>query len=278
MTILGPTSAGKPPRCLRRLEGDAKSQLRSAVIAVAILQHFDVGFRMAAVRKFQETCRTAPKMMRFWQNSTRSHHSGGIRDSQRVSSTCSGEPLLTTPGATGVLATWAPDLHAYYADTLDALHTHNPSLKRIFPTSIFAATTYNFGPRTVCFKHTDFANLPFGMCAVTAFGDFDPKKGGHLILWECGLVIEFPPGSTILLPSATISHSNVTIGRNERRYSFTQYTAGGLFRWVENGFQKSTEFRASLSPEESAKQDEKDAQRWAWGLSLLPRFILPGSF
>jgi hypothetical protein len=115
------------------------------------------------------------------------------------------------------------------------------------------------------------------MCAVTAFGDFDPKKGGHLILWECGLVIEFPPGSTILLPSATISHSNVTIGRDERRYSFTQYTAGGLFRWVENGFQKSTDFRASLSPEESAKQNEKDEQRWAWGLSLLPRFILPES-
>ena len=258
MTILGQTSASKPPKCSRRLEGDVNSQLRPVVIAVAILQHFEVGFRMAADRKFLETCRTAPKMMKFSQNSTRSCHSGGIRDSRRVSTTYTGKSLLITPCATGVLATWAPDLHA---DTLDALHTHDQSFKRIFPTSVFASTTYNFGPRTVCFKHADFANLPFGMCVVTAFGDFDPKKGGHLILWECGLVIEFPPGSTILLPSATISHSNVTVGRNERRYSFTQYTAGGLFHWVENGFQKSAEFRASLSPEESAKQNERDAQR-----------------
>jgi len=162
----------------------------------------------------------------------------------------------------------------YYADTLKALHDHNPSLKRIFPMSVFSATSYNLGPRTVCFKHTDFANLSFGMCAVTALGDFDSKKGGHLILWECGLVIQFPAGSTILIPSATIAHSNALVGRNERRYSFTQYTAGGLFRWVENGFKKSTDFYTSLSPEELAEQVERDGQRWAWGLSLIPRFDL----
>ena len=181
---------------------------------------------------------------------------------------------VITACPTGVLAHWASELHTYYANTLNALHTHDRSLKRIFPTSVFAASTYNLGPRTICFKHTNFANLPFGMCAVTALGNFDPKKGGHLILWECGLIIEFLPGSTILLPSATISHSNVVVDHSERRYSFMQYTAGGLFRWVENGFQKSTEFRASLSPDEIAKQDEKDAKRWVWGLSLLPRFIL----
>ena len=175
---------------------------------------------------------------------------------------------------TGVLAHWAPELHMYYANTLDTLHTHDRSLKRIFLTSVFAASTYNLGPRTVCFKHTDFTNLPFSMCTVTALGDFNPKKGSHLILWECGLIIKFPPGSTILLPSATILHSNVTVDRDECRYSFTQYTAGGLFRWVENGFQKSEEFRASLSPDEIVKQDEKYAKRWVWGLSLLPCFIL----
>jgi len=59
---------------------------------------------------------------------------------------------------------------------------------------------------------------------------------------------------------------------HERRYSFTQYTAAGLFRWVENGFQKSTKFYDSLSPQELARQKDKDANRWAWGLSLLPRF------
>jgi len=35
-----------------------------------------------------------------------------------------------------------------------------------FPSSIFAAVSYNFGPRTVCFNHTDFADPPFKWCAV----------------------------------------------------------------------------------------------------------------
>jgi len=162
---------------------------------------------------------------------------------------------------------WMPDLHNYYANTIEALYCHDPSLKQIFRGSVFAATTYNLGPRTVCFKHKDSENLAFGMCAVTALGNFDPKKGGHLILWECGLAIEFPPGSTILIPSATISHSNAMVGKDERRYSFTQYTAGAIFRWVENGFKANN----SLSPEESASHDERDAGRWSWGLSLIPR-------
>ena len=73
------------------------------------------------------------------------------------------------------LATWMPDLHKYYTDTLEALHNHNSSLKSIFPTSVFSATTYSLGSQTVCFKHTNFANLAFGMCAVMALGEFDPK-------------------------------------------------------------------------------------------------------
>ena len=117
------------------------------------------------------------------------------------------------------------------------------------PIPILTDDTYNLEPRTVSFKHKDFANLSFRWCAVTALGSFNCKMGGHLILWDCHLVIEFPPRCTILLPSAILAHSNVTIALKETRYSFTQYTAGGLFRWVENGFQKSTDFSASLSEE-----------------------------
>jgi hypothetical protein len=105
---------------------------------------------------------------------------------------------------------------------------------------------------------------------VTALGAFDYKKGGHLILWDCHLVIEFPPGCTILLPSAILMHSNTSILPKETRYSFTQYTAGGLFRWVENGFQKSSEFYASLSDKGLEAQRVKDAARWEFGLSLFP--------
>jgi len=85
------------------------------------------------------------------------------------------------------------------------------------------------GPRTVCEPHVDFANLPFGYCAITALGQYDFTKGGHLVLWECKLIIEFPPGATILIPLAIVKHSNISIGEKERRYSFTRYAAGGLF-------------------------------------------------
>ncbi|KAL1739111.1 hypothetical protein HDZ31DRAFT_49910, partial [Schizophyllum fasciatum] len=134
--------------------------------------------------------------------------------------------------ASSVFATWAPLLFAYYAEHMAALFQNDPSLVRNFTRSIWACITVNFGPRTVTFKHRDFGNLPFGWCAITALGRFNPDTGGHLVLWECGLVIRFPPGSTVLIPSAIIHHSNTRIARNERRYSVTQYSAGALFRWV----------------------------------------------
>ncbi|KAF8176788.1 hypothetical protein BJ912DRAFT_857245 [Pholiota molesta] len=61
-------------------------------------------------------------------------------------------------------------------------------------------------------------------------------KGGHLILWEPRLVVEFPPGSLLLIPSATITNSNTPVAPNEARASFTQYAPGGLFRYVGYGF------------------------------------------
>lgn len=36
------------------------------------------------------------------------------------------------------------------------------------------------------FKHHNVLNCPFGM------GNFVPKLGGHLVLWEIKKVVEFP--------------------------------------------------------------------------------------
>ena len=98
---------------------------------------------------------------------------------------------------------WAPKLHEYYRENIDDLLGSNPKLRRNFNNSIWAAAAFNFGPQTCALRHRDFVNLPFGWCAVTALGDFDPTKGGHLVLWELDLVIEFPlgpPSSSPLLP------------------------------------------------------------------------------
>ncbi|KAF8195980.1 hypothetical protein K438DRAFT_1968446 [Mycena galopus ATCC 62051] len=86
-----------------------------------------------------------------------------------------------------IFQAFAPDLHAYYRTTMNKLSGWNPQLWLNFPTttSVFAAVTFNFGPRTVTYPHLDFANLAWGWCAITALGNFDPDKGGHLILWDC---------------------------------------------------------------------------------------------
>lgn len=82
------------------------------------------------------------------------------------------------------------------------------------------------------------------------------------------MAVEFPAGSTILVPSAAIAHSNTPIQRGERRYSFTQYSAGGIFRWVDHGFQKEERYRAGLSAEELAEGLRKQRDQLAMGLDL----------
>jgi hypothetical protein len=77
-------------------------------------------------------------------------------------------------------------------------------------------------------------NYGGGMCFITSIGNHDPKKGGHLILWELGLAIEFPSGATAAIPSAVITHSNLPVAKHEERVSFTQYAAGALLRWVDS--------------------------------------------
>lgn len=148
------------------------------------------------------------------------------------------------------------------------MYTALPHLRPNFPRSIFAAATFNFGPRTWTFKHRDAQNCPFGWCAIQSLGVFDSKKGGHLILWDLKLVIEFPSGSTILIPSATLIHSNVPVQDGEQRASFTQYSSGGLFRWVDNGFRTEGELAAS-DPEEYDRMLRLKETRWEMGLDLL---------
>ncbi|KAJ7104591.1 hypothetical protein C8R43DRAFT_1092225 [Mycena crocata] len=150
-------------------------------------------------------------------------------------------------------AMWAPLLFEFYQLHMSLLSAWKPSMRLNFVGSVFAACTFNFGPRAITAPHLDFATLP---------------GAGHLILWDLRLVIRFPPGSTILLPSALIRHSNVAIWAHERRCSFTQYTAGGLFRWVRNGFKTDEMFEKTASPEELAAREAECTGRWEEGLRM----------
>ena len=157
---------------------------------------------------------------------------------------------------------WAPRLYNEYSDTLDALVNHDHQLQRNIPNNIFAAMTLNAGPRTVTLRHTDHLNLAWGWCAITALGHYNPRTSGHLILWDLKMAIEFPPGSTILIPSAVLRHSNVALAAGERRYSLTQYTAGGLMRWKTCGFRSLGSFY-----EAGEAFDQPVTKMWEDGLS-----------
>ncbi|PBK66190.1 hypothetical protein ARMSODRAFT_989542 [Armillaria solidipes] len=167
-----------------------------------------------------------------------------------------------------IFATWAPNLFHYYTMHLRDLLVHDTMLVINWTQSIFATVTFNFGPRMLCFCHTDSSNLPFSWCTITALRRFNHWQGGHLILWDLKLVIDFPPGSTILIPSAILWHSNTNIGRREQRYSFTQYTSGGLFWWVDHNFQTSKEYWGSLKQDQHAAAQRMQQGRWEFGLSM----------
>ncbi|KAL1684834.1 hypothetical protein GGG16DRAFT_67535 [Schizophyllum commune] len=156
----------------------------------------------------------------------------------------------------GVTNGWAPKLHSFLRHNRRILRTQKPSLR------------HNFRASTVCLPHKDFANLPWGWCPITAIGNYDYKRGGHLVLWELRLVIEFPPGSTIIIPSGILTHSNVPVGPGETRYSVTQYTAGALIRWIDQGFQTKEAFLAHLSPEQRAEEAVKASTRYRKGLAM----------
>lgn len=167
----------------------------------------------------------------------------------------------------------APKLYKEYESFVSALFNHDPTLIRNFEKSIFTASTFNLGPNTITLDHTDAANVAHGLCAITALGDYDPKLGGHLILFDLGLIIEFPPGATILIPSAVFRHGNTPIQPGETRMSFTQYVAGGLFRWVKYGFRTAKKLGEDEGDHRKKEIDGNYADRCKQALSLFSKLL-----
>jgi hypothetical protein len=156
---------------------------------------------------------------------------------------------------------YQPQLYKEYSRLQKDLNAHTPRRSNIKGT-VFESITVNVGPQTVCDDHTDAGNKAAGFCTLTASGDYDHTKGGHLVLWDLKAVIEFPTASTILLPSALLRHSNTLIQPGETRYSITQYTAGALFRWADNGMKCDWERLAELDDEGKTLRDRCNENRW----------------
>lgn len=131
------------------------------------------------------------------------------------------------------LQSFAPRLFDKYKNLEEAIKKE-VNIEPHFSGSAFPASGINFGPRVMTKRHKDLMNLAPGFCFVTCLSKHNHLKGGHLILWEYGIFIPFPHASTVGIPSAIVTHSNLPIGKDEVRCSFTQYGAGALFRWLDN--------------------------------------------
>jgi hypothetical protein len=176
-----------------------------------------------------------------------------------------GNPLSSTGNlsTTGLFELYFPRMYESYQKTLGKLIEKYPWLRRNFADTPFAAASINFGPNTACFPHRDWANVAWGECCIVSLGEFDADKGGHLAFWDLGVVVRFPPGSVIFLPSALVRHSNTPTAPHERRYSFAQYTSGGLFRWVAHGFKPV--------PVKWVESKEILQKRWNDGMRMFSR-------
>jgi hypothetical protein len=135
----------------------------------------------------------------------------------------------------------------------------------------FPCRSFNLGEQVATFPHLDEKNLAQGWCSITALGEFNPDLGGHLVLWDFGLVIRFPPGSTILIPSALFLHSNTSIQPGESRNSIVQYAAGGLFRWAERGYMSEKDWLSQATKSALVKEKERRELCWAKAASMFTR-------
>ncbi|KAI0027910.1 hypothetical protein K488DRAFT_60119 [Vararia minispora EC-137] len=157
-----------------------------------------------------------------------------------------------------ILASYFPLAYQHLRGAMRKLQAWDPSFTALFPNSVYAAGAMNFGPETCCDAHFDVGNYPGLPCAVTAFGDFDPDRGGHLVLHDLRVYFRFPPGATALLSSAGIRHGNARILSGEKRYSFTQFCPGGLMRWVAYGCRPAK----GLSMHQRARMDDEAKESW----------------
>lgn len=135
---------------------------------------------------------------------------------------------------------------------------------------MYPACTFNLGPRSVCFAHTDGSNYPGLPCTVSPFGSYNPALGGHFILFDFKLFFRFPSGATVALSSAGLRHGNTRLAPGDVRYSFTQYCAGALFRYVAYGFRL-------VGPIPESERERIDAEMGEGWEAQLGRFSTWGS-
>ncbi|KAK6967164.1 hypothetical protein R3P38DRAFT_2589398, partial [Favolaschia claudopus] len=150
-------------------------------------------------------------------------------------------------------------LETYCKKSFRLLTAQKRELLNVDPTAYFPCETSQFSAFTFELggphRRTNHRGLPHtyepgSWSILTAFGNYDPAFGGHVILWDLGWVITFAPGDSILLPAGLIRYSFVAVRPGESRYSMLQWAGSGIRRFFENGDQDDTRFAVKSTEEE----------------------------
>ncbi|KAG8901316.1 hypothetical protein FRC00_007903 [Tulasnella sp. 408] len=139
-----------------------------------------------------------------------------------------------------------------------------------------AVFKYVGGRVTVCLPHRDSPNDAAGVCLDWVLGCFDVQKGGQLVLHEAQKILSLEPGRVILFPSAIITHETIPIAEGEWRSGVTGYAAGGLWRYMAQGFMTRGTWEMTGSEEALRQHDAEGEERWKVGLArfkTLPELI-----
>ncbi|KAJ7774633.1 hypothetical protein DFH07DRAFT_732639 [Mycena maculata] len=166
-------------------------------------------------------------------------------------------PLFTVPQGL---------LQAYCGETFTRLEAQKTTFLSYhedaqYPTdaSIFSAATFESGGTHTAGPDRRLDHYQPGTWNIlTALGIYAPVHGGHIVFWDLGLVVTFPPGCSILIPAGVVRYSFVKVREGEQRYSVLQWAGAGIARWFDNGLRRDAEFAAEAT---CLKHEQREARR-----------------
>ncbi|KAK6974635.1 hypothetical protein R3P38DRAFT_2377648, partial [Favolaschia claudopus] len=160
----------------------------------------------------------------------------------------------------GIFKHFCPTAYDTLREDKEEMFDHNPNTFYPNEASVFSAATMELGgPHHNVRDHRgELRDLePAGWNLLTALGKYRSFHGGHVIFWELGLVVQFPPGSHILLPAGLVHYSFVKVDTNETRFSLLQWAGAGVRRFLDNGRRLDMDFAAKATVNEHAGRERR---------------------
>jgi hypothetical protein len=166
----------------------------------------------------------------------------------------------------------------HYDEVAKELFAKNSVIKAFFPDSPFLSTTLNMGDQSVSPMHVDNKNLVFGICCIAVFGSFNHRTGGHNLMRPAKTIFELRRGDLMFLPSGSVHHGNIPIVGDGTRFVAVFYTAGALFRWVNDGHRLRNKGKKGVKESRRSKEEQSELEilegnaRWNKGMDLFSTY------